>query len=88
MGYLNERFGITMVLKARKGACPECGVEHEPEFPHNKQSLLYQYTFYDKHGYCPSWRDAMAHCSEEMKKAWSEALAEKGEDLDARPKMR
>lgn len=66
------------LIPAPPGTCPECAVNHEPDQPHNRESLLYQYTFFDKHGRWPTWADAMEHCPEWVKLAWTEALAEKG----------
>jgi hypothetical protein len=53
-------------------------VKHEPEQPHNQQSLFYQYKFYNEHGRWPTWQDAMAHCTDEVKQIWREALKEHG----------
>lgn len=78
MGKLKEEYGMELYGKTPPGTCPECAVVHDPEMPHNQQSLTYQYKFYDKHGRWPTWKDAMAHCTEEMKQAWMEALAERG----------
>jgi hypothetical protein len=64
------------------GACAECGREHDPKQPHDQQSLTYQYKFYDMHGRWPTWSDAMAHCSDEIKALWRGALAERGIELD------
>ena len=77
MGYLKERHGITMLKKTPEGTCPECATVHDPRYPHNKDSLAYQYKFYDQHGRWPTWKDAMAHCDEAMKEAWIELLREK-----------
>ena len=38
------------LLPAPKGTCPECAVKHDPDQPHNQQSLFYQYHFYHEHG--------------------------------------
>jgi hypothetical protein len=62
------------LLPAPKGTCPECAVDHDPTHPHNQQSLAYQYDFYGKQGRWPTWRDAMAHCSDEMKAFWIKEL--------------
>lgn len=67
MGFLKEKHGITMIGKAPEGTCPECAVKHDPWQPHNKDSLTYQYKFYDEHGRLPTWEDAMAHCDEDIK---------------------
>lgn len=78
MGVLQEVYGITMLGKVKEGLCPMCACKHEPDEPHNRGSLTYQYRFYDEKGRWPKWKDAMAHCSEETKKFWIEYLMEKG----------
>jgi len=65
-----------------EGTCPECATKHEPEQPHNQQSLTYQYKFYDKHGRWPAWADAMEHCPEEIKSFWVEELKERGIEVN------
>ena len=70
-----------MLLPPPEGTCPECAVKHEAEMPHNQQSLYYQYYFCNKHGRWPTWQDAMAHCTDEVKAAWTEALKEHGINL-------
>ncbi|HHY71542.1 MAG TPA: hypothetical protein GX519_07870 [Thermoanaerobacterales bacterium] len=67
-----------MIGNTPPGTCPECAEIHDPEQPHNKASLVYQYKFYNKHGRFPTWADAMAHCSDETKNQWVEALKEYG----------
>ena len=74
MGILKDIYGITLLDKTPEGTCPECAVKHDPELPHNRDSLAYQYKFYDKNGRWPTWEDAMAHCSEEVKDAWQQVL--------------
>lgn len=66
------------LLPCAKDVCQECAVDHQADLPHNRGSLFYQYHFYNEHGRWPTWEDAMAHCSEAMKKHWVEALAKKG----------
>ncbi len=78
MGYLKEKHGLIMIGKTPKGTCQECAVKHDPCQPHNRDSLAYQYKFYDKHGRWPKWEDAMAHCPENVKAYWRAALKEKG----------
>lgn len=65
-------------MPAKEGTCEQCAVNHEPEQPHNQQSLAYQYWFYDKHGRWPTWKDAMEHCSDEIKEFWKKELATRG----------
>ena len=74
-----------MLGRTPEGTCPECAVKHDPKMPHNRDSLAYQYKFYDEHGRWPTWMDAMAHCDEEMKQAWIEALREKGVVVEQEP---
>ncbi len=78
MGHLKNQFGITLIKQMQPGTCPECATAHDPEEPHDQQSLAYQYRFYDKHGRWPTWADAMAHCPDDIKAFWTEALAERG----------
>ena len=70
------------LLPPRPGYCQECAVKHEPNQPHNKQSLYYQYKFYADNGRWPNWIDAMAHCGNEMQRAWMEELMKKGVNVD------
>lgn len=70
-----------MLSATPPGTCPECAVKHEPEQPHNQQSLVYQYKFYDQHGRWPTWADAMAHCPDDVKTYWKEALSKRGINL-------
>jgi len=67
-----------MIGKVPPGTCPVCAVEHEPEYPHNRDSLYYQYKFYDEHGRWPTWKDAMSHCTENMKEIWIQELTKRG----------
>lgn len=60
--------------KLKEGQCPDCATVHEPPMPHNQQSLHWQYSFMEKNGRWPTWKDAMAHCSDEMKAAWIKEL--------------
>lgn len=70
------------ILPAKEGTCPICATIHEPELPHNKDSLFYQMSFYQQNGRYPTWKDAMEHCSEEMKVAWTDALKEHGVEVE------
>lgn len=82
MGYLQERHGITMFGNTPPGTCPMCAKVHKENMPHDQRSLAYQYKFYDLHGRWPTWADAMAHCTDEIKKLWIEALAEHGIEVE------
>jgi hypothetical protein len=63
-----------MLLKPPPGNCQECARAHRPELPHDKNSLYYATKFKMAHGREPSWDDAMAHCTEEMKQQWNETM--------------
>ena len=78
MGYLKDVHGMALLGNVPEGTCPECAVKHDLQQPHNRDSLTYQYKFYDQHGRWPTWADAMAHCPEEVKEYWKDALRERG----------
>ena len=70
------------ILPAPAGTCPECAIRHDPSQPHNAQSLFYQYSFYAKSGgRWPTWVDAMEHCSEAARAAWTDELVARGVDV-------
>ncbi len=77
----NEPPGGMFLLPPRSDLCQECATKHEPEMPHNQQSLYYQMAFKIKHGRSPTWADAMAHCSDEMKAVWTEELRKLGVEV-------
>jgi hypothetical protein len=74
--------GGLMLLPCKPDVCQECAVDHTPDLPHNNQSLYYQYHFYFKHGRWPTWKDAMAHCTDEMKAFWIEQLGKMGAEVE------
>lgn len=87
MGFLLEKHGIMMLGRTPEGTCPMCAVKHDPRMPHNRDSLTYQYKFYDQHGRFPSWADAMEHCDPEVKEAWTQALEAKGVKVQQNPEV-
>jgi len=62
------------LLPPKPGTCPICATIHAPEMPHNQQSFFYQYKFHNEHGRFPTWKDAMYHCTAEMKTLWIKEL--------------
>ncbi|WP_307755922.1 hypothetical protein [uncultured Cloacibacillus sp.] len=64
------------------GCCSECAANHAPDIPHNKDSLFYMYKFYAKNGRWPTWKDAMAHCPDEVKELTIKALKKHGIEVD------
>lgn len=81
MGFLMNNCGMTLLGKTPDGTCPMCAVKHDPEQPHNRDSLCYQYKFYDQYGRWPTWADAMAHCAPEIQAYWRQALEERGVEV-------
>ncbi len=67
-----------ILLPCAKDKCQECAVDHPPEYPHNAQSLYYQYKFYNERGRWPTWKDALAHCSDDMREYWELELKARG----------
>ncbi|EHM3440590.1 hypothetical protein MKU92_000055 [Salmonella enterica] len=66
------------ILPAPHDTCPECATAHEPELPHNAQSIYYQYAFYGREGRWPTWTDAMAHCPQHIRELWIQELTARG----------
>lgn len=67
-----------MILPPKPGTCPTCAVNHDPAMPHNRDSLYYQMRFQQQHGRFPTWGDAMAHCTDEVKAVWMDELLKRG----------
>jgi len=67
-----------ILLPCAPDVCQECATKHEPEMPHNQQSLYYQYKFYQQNGRWPTWEDSMAHCSPQMQDMWRHSLKKAG----------
>ena len=70
------------LLPPHPDCCQECAVRHDPEMPHNQKSLFYQYKFFQEHDRWPTWQDAMAHCPDDVKEAWIEALRQRGIEVN------
>ena len=66
------------LLQPAEGTCPTCAVEHVATNPHNCQSMYYQMRFYGLRRRWPTWADALAHCSENVRAAWKERLEDMG----------
>lgn len=69
--------GSMMLLPPRDGHCRICAVKHDPEWPHNAQSLFYAMRFKMRYGREGTWADAIAHCGEQMKAHWRRELGKK-----------
>lgn len=62
------------LLPPASDKCQECGVKHVPEQAHDGNSLYYQYAFRKLHDRWPTWKDAISHCSPEVKEFWKKHL--------------
>ena len=76
-----EEGHVMYMAPPRPGTCPECAVDHDPAYPHNRDSLFYQYKFFAANNRWPTWADAMMHCDQAMKDMWIEKLREMGVDV-------
>lgn len=74
--------GGFQLMPCAPNVCQECAVDHLPGEPHNTQSLYYQYHFYAEHGRWPTWKDAIAHCPDEVKQVTIEVLKSHGIDIE------
>lgn len=70
-------FSAWQILPPASG-CSECGRDHADWMPHDRQQMVYQYAFYAKENRWPTWHDAMAHCTDDVKRDWIKALAKHG----------
>jgi len=77
--------GGLMLMPCKPGVCQECARDHTPDNPHDAQSMYYQYKFYAQHHRWPTWKDAIAHCSEEIRTLWEQALRERGAWTEPEP---
>jgi hypothetical protein len=67
-----------MLLPPRPDRCQTCATKHAPGEPHNAQSMYYLVSFAREHGRSPTWADAMAHCDETTRAAWTAELKKLG----------
>lgn len=73
-----EDHKMVLLNTVTEGACPICAVKHEPDQPHNRDSLFYQYKFYFEHERWPTWEDAMSHCPIQIREIWIRELQAHG----------
>jgi hypothetical protein len=66
--------GSWKVMPPSADKCQICAAKHAPHQPHNAQSIYYQMTFQGMLGRAPTWADAVAHCSDQMKLLWEKEL--------------
>lgn len=78
----NENLKMFILPPAADGMCPECAVKHDSNLPHNQRSIFYQYKFFAEFGRWPTWKDAIAHCTDDIKTLWIEELRNAGVQVD------
>ena len=71
-------FAQIKVLAPGPGVCRICAARHDPDEPHDRDSLYYQNRFRRRHKRFPTWADALSHCDETTRSAWREALIKRG----------
>jgi hypothetical protein len=67
----NNKF---LLLPPSPDLCQECAFDHDPDDPHNKDTMYYKIDFYNKNAREPTWTDAMAHCTNDIKEQWTKNL--------------
>lgn len=73
-----------MLLPPAKDKCQECARAHKPEEPHDATSLFYGVKLKMETGREPTWSEAMAHCTPEVREGWTATLKEKfGVDINS-----
>lgn len=77
MAKRNIEIAKPMLLPPPDGHCRICAVKHEPEQPHNAQSIFYQIRFKLRYGRDSTWADAIAHCDELAQNHWKKSLVDK-----------
>ena len=73
-----KQVGSFKLLPPPPTHCQACATQHEPGEPHNQQSFYYQFVFYNQNGRSPTWADAMAHCTDDVKELWTAELEKFG----------
>lgn len=74
--------GMT-ILPPAADCCQVCARQHPPELPHDPQSLYWATVRVAEGKPEPTWADAMAHCTPEMRAEWSERLTLRGVHIGA-----
>lgn len=71
---LETKHNAGMLLPPGLDVCQECGVKHNMDYPHDKDSLYYQMQFHSTHGRYPTWTDALSHVPEPQKSSFRQVL--------------
>ena len=67
-----------VIMPPVRGSCPVCACVHREDEPHNRESLYYQMKFRQENGRFPTWKDATAHCTPQVRAAFKEAMRRYG----------
>lgn len=65
-----------------RGSCPICACVHREGEPHNRESLYYQMKFRQENGRFPTWNDATAHCTPQVRAAFKEEMRRHGIEIE------
>lgn len=66
------------LLPPKPGVCSVCAVDHQDGEAHSAESVYYHYWFYAKHNRWPTWADAIAHCTPQVRQLWQQELEQRG----------
>lgn len=73
--------GTMMLLPVAPDRCQVCAAKHEPEMPHDAQSIYWAMAARMQGKPAPTWKLAMEHCSPEMRRAWTDELKKMGVEV-------
>ena len=76
-------YDLIRIIPALRNACPVCAASHDPDAPHNRDSLYYQMRFFQQNGRWPTWNDAMRHCDRTVREMFIRAYRARGIEIDA-----
>ncbi|TMO87649.1 hypothetical protein [Pseudoalteromonas ruthenica] len=85
MNVKTKKLTTANLLPPPADKCQQCGVKHDSDQPHNRDSMFYQVRFKLEHERNPTWSDAIAHCSPAVIEQWVKALREHGVNFDTHP---
>jgi hypothetical protein len=71
------------LLPPKDGCCRICAIAHDDDQPHDATTFYYRFLFKNTHGRDATWSDAMLHCSQEVKDAWTSYLNSIGVDVNS-----
>ena len=71
----------SILLPPHPSKCQECATDHRPDQPHQADTMFYKMRVMKQHKRWPTWKDAMAHCSDQQKQWWTEQLAKHGVEV-------